>query len=397
MRISTGGAFRQNLNMLLQLQQALDRTQRQVTTGRRHLSPADDPLAAARALNMRESLSRLDQFERNATMARNRLSYEESALQSVNDILQRVRVLALQANNAGQSNESRHAISVEMRQHVDALVQLANTKDGNGRYLFAGNVDGTTPVTRSGDSFTYNGDQGRREIQIGENRRISDGNPGSEIFFRVREGNGSFAVLAAGGNTGSGIAGSGSIVDPALFTGGDYTVHFLDPASYEVRDGGGAVVATGAFASGDAIAFDGVEFEIDGMPAAGDEFAVRASRHLDVFSIVHTLAEAVDTPIQDDAGRAAMTNGVHAALLGLDQAIGRVLDVRTEVGSRLAALEAQEDSNGAFALGLEETLAGIEDLDYAEALSRLSMQVTMLEAAQQSFVRTRGLSLFNYL
>ena len=51
---------------------------------------------------------------------------------------------------------------------------------------------------------------------------------------------------------------------------------------------------------------------------------------------------------------------------------------------------------GSFALTLEETLAGIEDLDYAEALSRLSLEATTLEAAQQSFVRTQQLSLFNF-
>ena len=98
----------------------------------------------------------------------------------------------------------------------------------------------------------------------------------------------------------------------------------------------------------------------------------------------------------DDASRAAVNNGVNSGLLNIDQAIGQVLDVRTQVGTRLAAIEDQIDSNGAFALNYQETLASLEDLDYAEALSRLSMEVTTLEAAQQSFVRTQSLSLFNY-
>jgi flagellar hook-associated protein 3 FlgL len=67
------------------------------------------------------------------------------------------------------------------------------------------------------------------------------------------------------------------------------------------------------------------------------------------------------------------------------------------VGSRLAAIEDQENSNGAFALNLQSSLAEIQDLDYAEALSTLSQQMTVLEAAQQTFVRTQSLSLFNYL
>ena len=71
--------------------------------------------------------------------------------------------------------------------------------------------------------------------------------------------------------------------------------------------------------------------------------------------------------------------------------------MRTQVGSRLAAIENQVDSNGAFALAMQASLAEIEDLDYAEAISRLTAETTTLEAAQKSFVITQKLSLFNYV
>jgi flagellar hook-associated protein 3 FlgL len=397
MRISTSGAFQQGLSLMLKLQSALEHTQRQITSGRKHLTPAEDPFAAARSLNLRESMSRLEQFDRNATMAINRLAYEESALQSVGNTLQRVRELALQANNASQSDESRALIAVEMRQHVDALLQLANEKDGNGRYLFAGNRDATTPVAQNGADFSYNGDQGQRMIRIGENRQVADGDPGSSVFFEVRSGNGAFSIAAAAGNTGSGIAGQGSVTDPAQYDQDDYTVRFVDSSNYEVVDSGGAVISTGTFESGDTIAFQGIELSIKGEPAANDEFAVLPSRYQDIFTTVQNLADGMDVALSDDASRAAMTNRINAEILNVDQALGQVLDIRTQVGSRLSAVETQVDSNSAFALGLQETLAGIEDLDYAEALSRLSIEATMLEAAQQAFVKTRGLSLFNYL
>lgn len=397
MRISTSGAFQQGLDMMLQLQAAVDRTQRQITSGRRILSPSDDPIAAARSLNLRESLSRLEQFERNGTMAENRLRYEEAALQGVSNVLQRVRELALQANNASQSNESRHLIAVEMRQHVEALVQLANQQDGNGRYLFSGNRDGTAAVVQNGGNFSYNGDQGQRFIQIGENRRIADGDAGSAVFFHIRDGNGTFSIAAAAANDGSGVAGPGSVIDPSQYDQGQYTIRFVDPQNYEVVDDGGTVISTATFQDGDAIAFRGIELSIDGQPAANDEFVVSASRYQDMFESIADLAESVDADVSDDAARAAMTNRINAGILGIDQALGSVLDVRTQVGSRLSAIENQADSNSSFALGLKETLAGIEDLDYAEALSRLSIQATMLEAAQKSFVRTRNLSLFNFL
>ena len=83
-------------------------------------------------------------------------------------------------------------------------------------------------------------------------------------------------------------------------------------------------------------------------------------------------------------------------MLDIDQALGNILEVRTRVGSRLAAIEDQADANSAFALSMQTALADLEDLDYAEAISRLGAQSTTLEAAQKSYVLTQQLSLFNY-
>jgi flagellar hook-associated protein 3 FlgL len=396
MRVSTSGAYASGLSAMQRLQAALDQTQRQISTGRRILTPSDDPLAAARALEIRESIGRLEQFDRNANVASNRLAQEESALGSVNNVLQRVRELALQANNATQTNESRGLIAVEMRQNLDQLVQIANQKDGNGSYLFSGNLESTTPVTRTGAAFAYNGDQGQRYIQVGEGRQVADGDSGAAIFFSIRNGNGSFSTAPAVGNTGTGVLGPGSVTDPSAWDQDQYTVRFIDPANYEVLDSSAAVVSTGTFQAGDTLAFNGIEFSLDGQPAAGDEFSVAPSAYQDVFSMVDQLATTLEQGATDFASQAAVNNGINAALQNIDQAIGNVLDVRIQVGSRLAAIENQVDSNGAFKLNYQDTLATIEDLDYAEALSRLSLEVTTLEAAQQSFIRTQSLSLFNY-
>ena len=397
MRVSTRGAFLNGLGMMQGLQTALDHTQRQISSGRRILTPSDDPIAASRALELRESMARLEQFDRNANIASNRLAQEESALRSVNDVLQRVRELALQANNASQSNESRGMIAVELRQRLDQLVQLANQQDGDGTYLFSGNMADTAPVARMGASFVYNGDQGQRFIQIGEGRQVADGDAGSDVFFAIRDGNGIFSSRAAATNTGSGILGAGSLTDPTAWLPDQYTVQFIDSSNYQVLDSSAAVVTTGIFQSGDTIAFNGIEFSLSGQPAAADEFTIEASRNQDVFSTLEQMIAAVELSATDDASRAALNNSINTQLQNIDQAIGQILGVRTEVGSRLASIESQIDSNGGFALIHQETLAGLEDLDYAEALSRLSLEITTLEAAQQSFVRTQGLSLFNYL
>jgi flagellar hook-associated protein 3 FlgL len=216
------------------------------------------------------------------------------------------------------------------------------------------------------------------------------------VFFGIRDGNGSFSTSAASANTGSGVLGAGSLVDPTAWDQDQYTVRFIDQNNYEVLDSSAAVVTTGTFEPGDTLAFSGIEFRLDGQPQGGDEFFAVPSQFQDVFSTLDQVATAVELSVNDDVSRAALHNGVNSGLLNIDQAIGNLLDVRTQVGSRLSAIESQVDSNASFSLNYQETLASLEDLDYAEAISRLSMEVTTLEAAQQSFVRTQSLSLFNY-
>ncbi len=320
MRISTSGVFQRGLNLMQQLQAALDRTQQQISSGRRILHPSDDPISSLRALELKETLSRLTQFERNGIAARNRLSLEETALVSVNDVLQRVRELALQARNPTQSNESRSLIAIEIRQQVDQLVQIANQRDGNGRFLFGGNMDNTTPVDRASDVFSYNGDQGQRLIQIGETRQIADGDSGSDVFFMIRNGNGTFFVNAPLPNTGSGIIGAGSLVDPTQFDQDQYTIQFVDPDNYNVLDSSATVIASGTFQSGNSIAFRGIEFTLEGLPAAGDEFVVSPSRFQDVFTTIDRLATTLQSGANDDVSRAAMNNGINAGHAALNKA-----------------------------------------------------------------------------
>ena len=397
MRVSTSGMFLKGQSAMQRLQAALDFTQRQISSGRRILTPSDDPIAASRSLEIRESIGRLEQFDRNAAIAQNRLSQEESVLGSVNNALQRVRELSLQANNATQSNETRKLIAVEMREVLDQLVQLANYQDSSGSHLFAGNVEAVRPVTRVGGNYVYNGDEGQRFIQIGENRQVADSDSGAAVFFNIRNGNGGFATSAAATNTGTGVLGAGSVTDPTLWDQGQYTIQFIDPANYQVLDASAAVIASGTFQPGDALAFRGIEFTIDGQPEAGDEFTVSPSRYQDVFSMIDAIATSLEQGANSPASVAALNNAVNTGIQNIDQAIGNVLDVRVQVGSRLATIENQVDNNGALELTYRDTLADIEDLDYAEALSRLSFEVTTLQAAQESFVRTQSLSLFNYL
>ncbi|MGE0080917.1 MAG: flagellin, partial [Thiohalomonadaceae bacterium] len=88
---------------------------------------------------------------------------------------------------------------------------------------------------------------------------------------------------------------------------------------------------------------------------------------------------------------------VNRAIGNIDLAMDNILTVRASVGARLKAIDSQTYVNDGYLVQAQETLSSVEDLDYAEAISRLHMQLTGLEAAQQTYLKVNGLSMFNYL
>jgi flagellar hook-associated protein 3 FlgL len=374
-------------------------TQEKVSTGLRINSPADDPVAAARVAHLDASLARLDQYQANAIFARNQLGLEEEALTDVIGNLQRIRELTLQANNGSASNGDRHIIAEEMRQHRDALLTIANTTDVDGRHLFAGYKEAAVPFTTSASgSVVYNGDQGQRTLQISDSRFVAINDSGAAVFQRIPEGNGTFVLGVNSANTGTGTLGSSSLTDPSAWVSDTYTVSFLTPTSYEIRNSANALIVAGAFnPPTQSLTFVGVDMRIDGTPAAGDTFTVTPSATRDVFATLDRLIASIDTPVTVPADRAQLHSNIGQRLADLDGAMAHLIDARGEIGARVRALDQQEDLNADFVVHLNTTLSAVRDLDYAEALSQLSQELFGLDAAQQAFARAQNLSLFKYL
>lgn len=401
MRISTNQLQQQGINSMLEQQVKLSKTQLQVSTGRRILTPADDPAAASQVLGLTQQKEVVGQYQSNADAARARLSLEESALVGVGDLLQRVRELAVQANNAPLSNSDRVSIAQEVRQRLDELLSLSNTKDGNNEYLFSGyqgQVQAFAPNTAGG--FNYNGDEGQRYLQIGSNRQVAVGDSGTSVFRAIRNGNGIFTTQENSANTGTGIIDPGTV--NGTFVPDTYALAFIqvlptDPVTYTVTGVTSGLVASGAYTSGSSINFNGVQTSVSGRPANGDSFSITPSANQDIFTTVQNFARGLETAISTPASQAHFNNTMNRTLIDLDRSLDNVIDIRTRVGSRLNAIDSQKDFNDSFKLQLQETLSNLQDLDYAEAVSRLNLQITGLQAAQQSFVKIQGLSLFNFL
>jgi flagellar hook-associated protein 3 FlgL len=191
MRIGTLQMFRQGISSILEQQTQLVRTQNQLSTGKRIVNPSDDPTGAARLVGLSESAKVTEQYQRNIDVARSRLELEDNALGSVVDGLQRARELAVQGLNDTNGPEQRTAIALEVRQILDEVIGLANRKDGTGNFLFSGFQVLTVPFTDNGAGvFSYAGDTGQRQIQIGPARQVADGDSGQAVFLDIQDGGG---------------------------------------------------------------------------------------------------------------------------------------------------------------------------------------------------------------
>jgi flagellar hook-associated protein 3 FlgL len=398
MRVSSDLLRTVFLNALADTQQRFAKTQTQVSSGQRVNSPADDPAAAARIAQLNATLSRLDQFKSNADFARNQLGLEESALTSTVDNLQQIRELAVQANNAPLSDGDRAAIASELSQRLESLRSVANTTDVDGRHLFAGYNENALPFTiDSTGNVVYNGDQGQRTVQVSETRFVALNDSGADVFQRIPTGNGTFTLTAGAANTGTGVLGAGTVVDPTAWDPDNYTIKFLTPTTYEVRDSTAALVASGTYTAGQAISFRGIAVPIDGAPSANDTFVVAPSSSRDIFATVNSLITALETPASSVAAQASLHNKVGQLLADIDQATNHVISKRSDVGSRAKALDDETSLADDFKVQLSTMLSNIRDLDYASALTQLSQQQLGLQAAQQAYAQTQGLTLFRFL
>ncbi len=401
MRISTRQFQQTSINGILERQNALSRTQEQMATGKRILSPADDPVAATRIHSFKESIGILQQYQSNADQVRNRLGSEEGILKGVVDSIQRVRELAVAGANGALSDVGRQSISEEVYTRLEALIGMANTMDANGEYIFGGNRGKTPPFVKSADVVVYNGDDGQRRLQIGPDFFVDDGDPGSDVFMRIKNGNRVFATEYNPANTGTATIDQGRVDNIMAYTRHDYTISFPAAGQVLVTDDTLGTAVSGfpqTYTPGEEIVFDGVAVTLAGDPVVGaDTFSVKPSSSQDLFATVKRLADALGQPsgLASEETKAKME--ITRSIAELDNALDHILNVSASVGSRLNSVEGQVFINEDTVLNLQEVMSGLEDLDYAEAVGKLNRQMVGMQAAQQVYLKVQGLSLFEFM
>ncbi len=321
MRIGTALQFNTGIRNIQNQQSELYRAQNQLSTGKRMLSPSDDPLASMEAMQVEQAKGVNAQFLANQGTAKSKLSTLESSLGSLGDNLAAIRTAMIAAGNAAYNDSDRESVAQDLSQRLGALVDLANTRDSNGNYVFSGFQSSVKPFEQqfnpltNRDEYVYRGDQGQVSLQVAPSISMAIGENGDEVFMRIRDS--------------SGAAGAKdvfeSIQDVIQNLRGQNPLTVTNP--------------TGKFSAED------------------------------------------------------LTNSIG----DIDAAMDNILLKRTDIGARLSSLDSLSNSAGDFDLMYSTRLSQLQDVDYAEAISRFSRHQMQLEATQITFRQASQMSLFSLI
>jgi flagellar hook-associated protein 3 FlgL len=305
MRVSTGQIYDSSASSMSRGQSSLYKLSSQLSSGRRILSPADDPVASARALVLTQSQQVNEQYADNQGNASSQLGLVDSQLTSLTNLLQNVRDRVVQAGNSALNSSDRQSIATDIESSFSALIGIANSQNGAGDYLFSGYQGGTLPFALASpldtaSTVAYSGDDGQRLLQVSASRQMAVNVAGSDLFMN-----------------------QGAMSDSIFQT---------------------------------------------------------------IQNLIVTVKQIPGT-----------STNLGTQLTSLDQSLANVSRVQTTVGASMRELDNLGSNTSALDIQYKSTLSDLQDLNYTQAISDYTMQNMSLEAAQKSFVKISGLSLFNYL
>lgn len=410
MRIPTSQIYDRGLSSVLSAQKKLLHVQNQIASETRILTAADDPVGMAQTLGLDDKISQNEQFQRNANLLKNRLQRTESVYANMTTGLDRARVLMLQAGNGVMDAQDKRALAAELEGIRDEMLNLMNSQDENGDYLFSGFQKRTEPFSKdpvTGD-YIYNGDDGRNQIQLSPALRVTSVEPGSAAFQNVPANK----TLHYAGTTGNVQGVDVQVTNTAdfeafhqaqydktqspssntlrlEFDGSQMTVHRANVAGDPV------VAGPFPYTPGEPIRFEGLEIHTNGTLNAGESLEVRLSEPTQ--NVITTLDKFIDAlqkgGLTGDLFEEQLTN----ALENMDRAQERLSSVRAQTGGRLNVLDNAFKNNLDLEISNRDTRSKISDVDYSEVMTELTKQDISLQAAQATFTRITRLSLFDFI
>jgi flagellar hook-associated protein 3 FlgL len=156
-------------------------------------------------------------------------------------------------------------------------------------------------------------------------------------------------------------------------------------------------LANSAYLPGAEIVAAGISLKISGNPEPGDEVLAKSTPKQSITDTVYRLRQGLDSLQDNPEDAATLDILIEDTLNNLSNAQTSVSEVRSQLGARLNVVENARSLSADVKLVSQEVLSELSDVDFAEAVSRLSLQTFLLEAAQQSYTTISRLSLFNQL
>ena len=428
MRISSSFTYQTGASGINRQQNTLFELQKQLNSLKRINSPSDDPVAAARVLDTKQSDSRNAQFIENTKAVDSALQFSDNALQTVSDIMTQMKEMVVRAGNPAFKDTDLKIISGEFDGKMEELIGVLNITDGQGNYLFSGTKTSTPPYTIEGSRpygadtvIRYNGNDGQKSVQTGTARQIAITDPGSATF-----GTGSTAgrdsgnifdtMLRFGEMLKQGRDGLNPKANLPLNSGTSVTLQVADSVPNITN-----TTAAAAFEDlKDAFGQGGVSMT---LPAGMDNatlptlpapynanFTVVYDGKVGEYRIRTPSPASEDTGltlkfenlptgplVADSVTLKSYTLEAAQVMKGVDKAHERSLSTLAAVGSRRLEVEQSRDLGEDLNLVYKKSISDLEDLNIAEASTSLVMAKTALEASQLSFSKVSSLSLFNYI
>jgi flagellar hook-associated protein 3 FlgL len=278
MRISTSQFYETSATNYSRTYSNVVKTGDEVASQVKLNTAGDDPVGAARVLQLQQMGTMLNQYNANISTINTGVVNTETAMTAITDAIQRAQELTLAAGNATFTDKDRQANAAELKQLQGQILGLMNSQDANGSYLFSGSKASTPPYVLNADgTYSYQGDQTRNMLDVGGGISMASNTTGWDAFEQAVNTTRTTSTLTSGADDGVISLSGGSVSNTATYdskftTGEPYKISFLSSTQYQILDKNGADVtgeasSTGQFSSssaaGQAVTFRGLELNLN--------------------------------------------------------------------------------------------------------------------------------------
>jgi len=187
MRVTQPGFYNQATQQMGKQQAKVHETQEQLSSGKKILSPSDDPAMAAAINNLKSQMDINQRYLTNLNRMEDTLKMQEASVSGSVAVVSRIKELSIQAANDTYNAADRESIAIEVKELISSLADLGNMRGTDGAYLFSGYSQDQAPfLEESLGVVTYTGTADYQQVMVGEGRSMQMGMPGSDVFGSVQ-------------------------------------------------------------------------------------------------------------------------------------------------------------------------------------------------------------------